>query len=90
MEAMKAEEEDLQVADEADEAVEVREKTTKKRKIVIIGANLCKCPRSHFGEAGCRDEPEEKVTAMLPNRPRSVTTEPEQAGISEDDTQALR
>ena len=52
---MKAEEEDFQVADEAEEAIGVRENTTKKMNIVIIGTNLCTCPRSQMENAGCSE-----------------------------------
>ena len=68
MNEMKADEEDFQIAGEAEEAVEERKKTTKKMKMVIIGAKLCKCPRSPMGKAGCSDKQQEDVTAMLPER----------------------
>ena len=48
MNAMEADEEDFQIAGEAEEAVEERKKTTKQ--VVIIGAKLCKCPRSPMGK----------------------------------------
>ena len=69
MNAMKADEEDFQIAGEAEEAVEERKKTTKNKNMVIIGAKLCKCPRSPMGKAGCSEKQhEEEVTAMLPER----------------------
>ena len=69
MNAMNADEKDFQIAGEAEEAVEERKKTTKNNKMVIIGAKLCKCPRSSMGKAGCSEKQhQEEVTSMLPER----------------------
>ena len=74
MNAMKANEEDFQIASEAEEAVEERKKNTKDKERVIIGANLCKCPRSSMGKAGCSEKQhQEEVTAMHPERDQETS-----------------
>ena len=58
---MEVEAEDFQVADEAEKAAETRDTTTKRRKMVIIGTNLCKYARSQIGKAGSSGEQDEEI-----------------------------
>ena len=89
-EAMEAGAGELQSAHEAEGAAEVQETTMKKRKMVIIGADLCKCTRSQIGKAGCSVEKEEEITALPPYRPRLASAEPERVSLSDDETQVLK
>ena len=89
-EAMEAGAGELQFAHEAEGAAKVQETTMKKRKMVIIGGDLCKCARWQIGKTRCSGEEEEEITAMPSDCPRLASTEREPVRLSEDETQVLQ
>ena len=89
-EALEAGAGELQSAHKAEGAVEVQDRTMKKRKMVIIDTNLCKCTGSQIGKAGCSVEKEEEIITLPPDRPRLASAEPERGRLSENETQVLK
>ena len=89
-EAMEAGAGELQFAHDAEGVAKVQETTMKKRKMVIIGGDLCKCARWQIGRTKCSGEDEEEITAMPSDCSRLASTERERVKLSEDETQVLQ
>ena len=81
---------ELHFSHDAEGVEEVQETTMKKRKMVIIGENLCKCARWQIGRTRSSGEEEEEITAVLSDCPRLASTERERVKVSEDETQVLQ